>query len=117
METRSEVSDAFVMERPVAPEPLGLPEGGGTVGYGENSLCVRLCVHLCVCACVCMCVCVCVCACHVSLNMETSTVFQYDSISLFCNVNSLLRNVLPCAYTCTCVHVYVLRSQKISNTQ
>ena len=63
METRSEVSDAFVMERPVAPEPLGLPEGGGTVGYGENSLCVRLCVCVCVCMCVCVCVPVCVCLC------------------------------------------------------
>ena len=75
METRSEVSDAFVMERPVAPEPLGLPEGGGTVGYGESSLCVRLCVHLCVCVCVCVCG-ACACVRHVSLNMETSTVFS-----------------------------------------
>ena len=57
METRSEVSDAFVMERPVAPEPLGLPEGGGTVEYGENCLCLR------------MCVCVCVCVRHVSISM------------------------------------------------
>ena len=87
--------------------------------WWEQSVCASVCasVCVCVCACVCMCMCVCVCACHVSLNMETSTVFQYDSISLFCNINSLLRNVLPCAYTCTCVHVYVLRSQKISNTQ
>ena len=37
MDTRSEVSDALVMDRPVAPEPLGLPGGGVTVEYGKTS--------------------------------------------------------------------------------